>query len=29
MRDPEGNGYDLSRRGWEVGIDRWARAEAV
>lgn len=29
MRDPEGNGYDLSRRGWEVGIDKWARAEAV
>ena len=28
MRDPEGNGYDLSRRGWEVGIDQWARVEA-
>lgn len=27
MRDPEGNGYDLSRRGWEVGIDKWARVE--
>ena len=29
MRDMQGNGYDLSRRGWEVGIDTWARAEAV
>jgi catechol 2,3-dioxygenase-like lactoylglutathione lyase family enzyme len=29
MRDPQGNGYDLSRRGWEVGIDKWAKVEAV
>ena len=28
MRDPEGNGYDLSRRGWEVGLEAWARVEA-
>ncbi|MEE8223004.1 MAG: VOC family protein [Alphaproteobacteria bacterium] len=26
MRDPEGNGCDLSQRGWEVEIDTWARA---
>lgn len=28
MRDPEGNGCDLSQRGWEVEVDTWARAEA-
>jgi catechol-2,3-dioxygenase len=28
MRDPEGNGCDLSQRGWEVEIDTWARADA-
>ncbi|HSR54844.1 MAG TPA: VOC family protein [Alphaproteobacteria bacterium] len=28
MRDPEGNGCDLSQRGWEVEIDSWARADA-
>jgi catechol-2,3-dioxygenase len=28
MRDPEGNGCDLSQRGWEVEIDTWARAGA-
>jgi catechol 2,3-dioxygenase-like lactoylglutathione lyase family enzyme len=27
MRDPQGNGCDLSRRGWEVDTDKWARAE--
>lgn len=27
MRDPQGNGCDLSRRGWEVDSDKWARAE--
>jgi catechol 2,3-dioxygenase-like lactoylglutathione lyase family enzyme len=27
MRDPEGNGCDLSRRGWEVDIDKWTRAD--
>lgn len=26
MRDPEGNGCDLSQRGWEVEIGKWARA---
>jgi catechol 2,3-dioxygenase-like lactoylglutathione lyase family enzyme len=26
MRDPEGNGCDLSQRGWEVDTDKWARA---
>ncbi len=29
MRDPEGNGCDLSQRGWEVEIDTWARAAGV
>jgi catechol 2,3-dioxygenase-like lactoylglutathione lyase family enzyme len=29
MRDPQGNGCDLSRRGWEVDIDKWARAEVA
>lgn len=29
MRDPEGNGCDLSRRGWEVDLDKWARAEVA
>ena len=23
MRDPEGNGCDLSQRGWEVDLDKW------
>ncbi len=26
MRDPEGNGCDLSQRGWEVDRDKWVRA---
>jgi catechol-2,3-dioxygenase len=25
MRDPEGNGCDLSQRGWEVDTGKWAR----
>jgi catechol 2,3-dioxygenase-like lactoylglutathione lyase family enzyme len=29
MRDPEGNGCDLSQRGWEVDTDRWVRAGAA
>ena len=29
MRDPQGNGCDLSRRGWEVDTAKWARAEMV
>jgi catechol 2,3-dioxygenase-like lactoylglutathione lyase family enzyme len=29
MRDPEGNGCDLSGRGWEVDIDKWARADVA
>lgn len=29
LRDPEGNGCDLSRRGWEVDIDKWARADVA
>jgi catechol 2,3-dioxygenase-like lactoylglutathione lyase family enzyme len=29
MRDPQGNGCDLSRRGWEVDTDKWARAEVA
>lgn len=28
MRDPEGNGCDLSQRGWEVEIDKWVGAAA-
>ncbi len=28
MRDPEGNGCDLSQRGWEVDTGKWARAAA-
>lgn len=28
MRDPEGNGCDLSQRGWEVDTGKWARADA-
>ena len=26
MRDPQGNGADLSQRGWEVDTDKWVRA---
>ena len=27
MRDPEGNGFDLSqKKGWEVDVDKWERA---
>ena len=26
MRDPEGNGCDLSQRGWEVDTDKWVCA---
>ena len=29
MRDPEGNGCDLSQRGWEVDTDKWVRANAA
>jgi catechol 2,3-dioxygenase-like lactoylglutathione lyase family enzyme len=29
MRDPEGNGCDLSQRGWEVDVDKWVRATAA
>ena len=29
MRDPEGNGCDLSQRGWEVDTDKWVRVGAV
>ena len=29
MRDPEGNGCDLSQRGWEVDTDKWVRAIAA
>jgi catechol 2,3-dioxygenase-like lactoylglutathione lyase family enzyme len=29
MRDPEGNGCDLSQRGWEVDTDKWARPDAA
>ncbi len=29
MRDPEGNGCDLSQRGWEVDIDKWVRVDAA
>jgi catechol 2,3-dioxygenase-like lactoylglutathione lyase family enzyme len=29
MRDPEGNGCDLSQRGWEVDLDKWVRAGAA
>src|SRR6478735_8239310 len=27
MRDPDGNGCDLSQRGWEVDVDKWVRAD--
>jgi len=29
MRDPDGNGCDLSRRGWEVDIETWARSDVA
>jgi len=29
MRDPEGNGCDLSQRGWEVDTDKWVGANAA
>jgi len=29
MRDPEGNGCDLSQRGWEDDTDKWVRASAA
>ncbi|MEA2987814.1 MAG: catechol 2,3-dioxygenase, partial [Alphaproteobacteria bacterium] len=29
MRDPEGNGCDLSQRGWEVDTDTWVRASVA
>jgi catechol 2,3-dioxygenase-like lactoylglutathione lyase family enzyme len=29
MRDPEGNGCDLSQRGWEVDLDKWVCASAA
>jgi catechol 2,3-dioxygenase-like lactoylglutathione lyase family enzyme len=29
MRDPEGNGCDLSQRGWEVDTGKWVRADAA
>jgi len=28
-RDPEGNGVDLSQRGWEVDTEKWVRAGAA
>ena len=28
MRDPEGNGCDLSQRGWEVETDKWVKPAA-
>jgi catechol 2,3-dioxygenase-like lactoylglutathione lyase family enzyme len=28
MRDPEGNGCDLSQRGWEVDVDKWVHGAA-
>jgi catechol 2,3-dioxygenase-like lactoylglutathione lyase family enzyme len=27
MRDPDGNGCDLSGRGWEIDINKWARLD--
>jgi catechol 2,3-dioxygenase-like lactoylglutathione lyase family enzyme len=29
MRDPQGNGCDLSQRGWEVDTDKWVRGNAA
>ena len=29
MGDPEGNGCDLSQRGWEVDIEKWVRVGAA
>lgn len=29
MRDPQGNGCDLSQRGWEVDTDKWVSADAA
>jgi catechol 2,3-dioxygenase-like lactoylglutathione lyase family enzyme len=29
MRDPEGNGCDLSQRGWEVDAGKWVKADAA
>jgi hypothetical protein len=29
MRDPEGNGCDLSQRGWEVDTEKWVKAPAA
>ena len=29
MRDPQGNGCDLSQRGWEVDVGKWLRADGV
>jgi catechol 2,3-dioxygenase-like lactoylglutathione lyase family enzyme len=29
MRDPEGNACDLSRRGWEVDVNKWANSDAA
>lgn len=29
MRDPDGNGCDLSQRGWEVDTDKWVKASAA
>lgn len=29
MRDPEGNGCDLSQRGWEVDTGKWIGADAA
>jgi catechol 2,3-dioxygenase-like lactoylglutathione lyase family enzyme len=28
MRDPDGNGCDLSQRGWEVDTDKWVKPAA-
>ena len=29
MRDPEGNACDMSRRGWEVDVDKWVSSDAA
>jgi catechol 2,3-dioxygenase-like lactoylglutathione lyase family enzyme len=29
MRDPDGNAWDLSRRGWEVDVDKWVSSDAA
>jgi catechol 2,3-dioxygenase-like lactoylglutathione lyase family enzyme len=29
MRDPDGNACDLSRRGWEVDVNKWVSSDAA